>query len=428
MANRNDDLYGAYLNAHIYSGGNCGDLSSGDPRPHRGTWVDFRGNDVKAAVALGQMHGRAGTEALSMERLVAMVDGMVAWDPTRGGVDLSVAKAAMKNVADAGKASSGMPVDADAVAKKIGVDVAAQPNAGDLADMKAATQGLGVVGETAVERAARLLYPWVVGSYSTGDDTTVLNQAIKVLHAARDRGEITGRQTIRVSVSKGDPWPTSPTAKSWEEVHGGIPWSPLHNDVAIVTGVSPDWICSLSEITEKSLMDDRRIATIARSETGKSEADDVIAAIHSMAQRDASALRLSLQIMPLNNTIKLREDIRGALGFAEPPLPEWVKPGAWAFFPKASPKGDYLQVVDAAHSNVLFRLPAGRTLLCPSGVLRIVARGIHELEWVVKRAKDENMPLDQMVFVVERELNETSAPVIVEVRPRDVREDGFPRL
>ena len=48
-------------------------------------------------------------------------------------------------------------------------------------------------------------------------------------------------------------------------------------------------------------------------------------------------------------------------------------------FPKASPKGDYLQVVDAAHSNVLFRLPAGRTLLCPSGVLRIVARGIHEL-------------------------------------------------
>ena len=68
----------------------------------------------------------------------------------------------------------------------------------------------------------------------------------------------------------------------------------FHNDVAIVTGVSPDWICSLSEITEKSLMDDRRIATIARSETGKSEADDVIAAIHSMAQRDASALRLSL--------------------------------------------------------------------------------------------------------------------------------------
>ena len=106
MANRNDDLYGAYLNAHILQRGNCGDLSSGDPRPHRGTWVDFRGNDVKAAVALGQMHGRAGTEALSMERLVAMVDGMVAWDPTRGGVDLSVAKAAMKNVADAGKASS----------------------------------------------------------------------------------------------------------------------------------------------------------------------------------------------------------------------------------------------------------------------------------------------------------------------------------
>lgn len=135
MASRNDDLYGAYLNAHIYSGGNCGDLSSGDPRPHRGTWVDFRGNDVKAAVALGQMHGRAGTEALSMERLVAMVDGMVAWDPTRGGVDLSAAKAAMKNVADAGKAANEAP-----------------PNAGDLADMKAATQGLGVVGETSVER------------------------------------------------------------------------------------------------------------------------------------------------------------------------------------------------------------------------------------------------------------------------------------
>jgi hypothetical protein len=266
----------------------------------------------------------------------------------------------------------------------------------------------------------------VVGSYSTGDDTTVLDQAIKALQTARERGEINGQQTIRVSVGKGDPWPSSPTAKSWEEVHGGIPWSPLHKNVSIITGVSADWIQSLGEITEKSLMDDHRIATIARSETGKSEADDVIGSIRSMAQRDHVALALSLQIMPLNNTVKLREDIRVALGFAEPPLSEWVKPGAWAFFPKASPKGDYLQVIDVAHDNVLFRLPVGRTLLCPSGVVRIAARGIHELEWVVRRAKEENKPLDQMVFIVERELNETLDQAVVEVKSRDIGRVGFP--
>jgi hypothetical protein len=168
--------------------------------------------------------------------------------------------------------------------------------------------------------------------------------------------------------------------------------------------VSAKWAHSLGEVTEKSLMDDRRIATAARSETGKTDADEVIEGVQLLARRDHAALALSLQIMPLNTTIKHRDDIRVALGFAEPPLPEWVKPGAWAFFPKGSGKGDYLQIVDVVRDNVIFRLPMGRTLMCPNGVVRIATKGLCELEWIIERANRENLPISQMVAVFEREL------------------------
>lgn len=154
MANRNDELYGYYLMAHIYSGGNCGDTAPQQMGRQSYPSADVRGNDAKAAVALGQMHGRAGNEVISIDRLIATIGALVTEYSTKTG-DLSAAKAAMKNVADAGKAANevakpgscevfviSMAVPADLDAK------APQPNAGDLADMKAATQGLGVAGGT----------------------------------------------------------------------------------------------------------------------------------------------------------------------------------------------------------------------------------------------------------------------------------------
>ncbi len=332
MANRNEYLHGAYLKAHIYSAGNCGDITrllgpviNDDDG---GLLVIAEGNDINAAVALGQQHGKAGLTPLRMERLVATVDGMVSFaiDPMRGGVDLSASKAAMEDLA---KVAEGLKTGTcNVTVDNMAEASAKQHNAGDLADMKAATQGLGVVTE---KNAA-----------------------------------------------------------------------PPPHMVTMV--VSAEWTRSLGEVTEKTLMDDHRIATAVRSETGKTDADEVIEAVQLLARRDHAALALSLQIMPLNTTIKLRDDIRVALGFAEPSLPEWVKPGAWAFFPKGSGKGDYLQIVDIAHDNVIFRLPMERTLMCPNGVVRIAAQGLCELEWIIERANRENLPISQMVVVFEREL------------------------
>jgi hypothetical protein len=83
-----------------------------------------------------------------MERLVATVEGMVGVDPERTG-DLSAAKAAMSELAKV--AESMKPGACKVTVENMAGGEAKQPNAGDLADMKAGTQGLGVVTEKVVE-------------------------------------------------------------------------------------------------------------------------------------------------------------------------------------------------------------------------------------------------------------------------------------
>ncbi len=170
MASRNDELYGLYLEAHVHACAKTGYavrlLEPTISNNGKGTTLNVRDNAAKVAIALGQRHGSDGVGLLSMERLVVMIGDMAGIDPERT-FDLSAAKAAMKDVADAGKAAEPTKGTDQDPGKNITLDGLKQAIKSTrvrtvqqmlhgvlLADLMAATQGLGVAGEKVVERVA----------------------------------------------------------------------------------------------------------------------------------------------------------------------------------------------------------------------------------------------------------------------------------